>query len=278
MKLVRYQAQGEAAIGLVDGDTVSEVEFDRQPDAGPDIVQAAQADDLRETGVEHALADVHVDAPVPPRQGKIVCLGLNYAEHAERGGNPIPDEPLLFAKPTSAIIGPTDDVVFPSDAEQLDYEAELAIVIGKAGRRVPREEAVDHIAGYTVFNDVSARDVQYRFSQYFRGKGYDTFAPLGPTMVTPDEVDPTDLSIRALVNDEVRQDSSTADMIFPVDEVVESVTQTMTLYPGDVVATGTPPGVGVHRDPPLLLEEGDEVTIEVEDVGALRNTIVAEEE
>jgi 2-keto-4-pentenoate hydratase/2-oxohepta-3-ene-1,7-dioic acid hydratase in catechol pathway len=277
MRLARYDHDGRSAIGVLEDGVVREVDVSGKDGDMPPIIRAARTDGANETGVEHAREDVHLRPPVS-RPGKIVCLGLNYAEHADRGGNEIPDEPLLFSKPSSAVVGPEDPIVSPSDVEQLDHESELAIVIGRSGRRIDRGDALSHVAGYTAFNDVSARDVQYRYSQYFRGKGYDTFAPMGPAMTTRDAIDPGELSIRALVNGEVRQDSSTADMIFPVREVIESVSRTMTLNPGDVIATGTPPGVGIHRDPPLLLDEGDEVVVELEGIGSLANEVVREEQ
>lgn len=276
MRLARYDQDGRSAIGVLEDGVVRELVVPESETDMPPIARAALTDGIDETGIEHAREEVRLKAPVS-RPGKIVCLGLNYAEHADRGGNEIPETPLLFSKPSSAVIGPEDPIVFPSDVEQLDHECELAIVIGREGRRIDSEEALSHVAGYTAFNDVSARDVQYRYSQYFRGKGYDTFAPIGPAMTTRDAIDPGELSIRTLVNGDVRQDSSTADMIFPVREIIESVSRTMTLQPGDVIATGTPPGVGIHRDPPLLLKGGDEVIVELEGIGSLTNEIVLEE-
>ncbi|MFP9193320.1 fumarylacetoacetate hydrolase family protein [Natrialbaceae archaeon A-CW1-1] len=230
------------------------------------------ADDVEIVGDTVPAMEVELRAPVS-RPGKIVCLGLNYADHAEEGGYDVPEEPLLFAKATSAVIGPHDPIVYPRSVKQLDFEAELALVIGETARHVERESAERYLAGYTVFNDVSARDVQYGYSQFFRGKSFDTFAPLGPGLVTPDAVDVSKKNIRTLVNGTVKQSSSTAEMIFDVPRIIESVSHTMTLYPGDIIATGTPPGVGVHREPPELLEPGDEVVVEIEDVGTIRNTV-----
>lgn len=275
MRLVRYEVNGESKVGVLKDTTITEIESDFGRSEVPDLVSAVRDEDRETTNVETGLEETRLLAPIP-RPGKIICLGLNYRDHAEEGGNEIPDRPLLFSKATSAVVGPDDDVEFPYDVEQLDYEAELAIIVGREGRRIPRDEASNHIAGYTIFNDISARDVQYAFSQYFRGKSYDTFAPMGPALVTTDDVTTSDLAIRTFVNGDLRQDSSTANMIFPVDEVLESVSKTMTLYPGDVIATGTPPGVGVHRDPPRLLSEGDKVTVEIDGLGSLTNTVVAE--
>lgn len=273
MRLVRYEVDGTAAIGILEGEVISEVQFDQNRDDVPQVIAAALNENFDVTGTV-SVDDVSLKAPVP-RPGKLVCLGLNYRDHAEEGGNEIPEQPLLFSKATSAVVGPGSPIEYPHDVEQLDYEAELAIVIGSQGRHIDRDDALDHVAGFTILNDVSARDVQYAFSQYFRGKSYDTFAPMGPALVTPDEVTTDDLSVRAWVNGDLRQESSTAEMIFPVAETIESVSGTMSLYPGDVIATGTPPGVGVHRDPPLLLTEGDEVTVEIEGLGRLSNPITA---
>ncbi|MXV60522.1 DUF2437 domain-containing protein [Natronorubrum sp. JWXQ-INN-674] len=275
MRLVRYAYDEKEAIGVLEGETISELDVDGDGEIPPIVAAARGSADVETTGVEINTEDVTLRAPIE-RPGKIICLGLNYRDHAEEGGNEVPEEPLLFSKATSAVNDPNGPVVHPADIEQLDYEAEIAIIIGKAGHRIDATDAFDHVAGYTAFNDVTARDVQYGFSQYFRGKSFDTFAPMGPAMATADDFDPTDREIRALVNGDVRQESSTEQMIFDVPTTVESVSQTMTLYPGDVIATGTPPGVGVHRDPPLLLEPGDEVTIEVQGIGALQNQIVEE--
>ena len=227
----------------------------------------------RETGTGlYDLGDVTRRAPVTD-PGKVVCVGLNYRDHAEEGGNPIPDEPVLFSKFPTCVVGPGEPVEWdPGYAEQVDYEAELVAVVGKRAREVSREEAMDHVAGFTVGNDVSARDLQHGDGQWVRGKSLDTFAPVGPDLVTTDSVgDPHDLDIRAEVNGERLQASTTANLIFGVDELVAFCSRAFTLEPGDLVFTGTPPGVGVYRDPPVLLEAGDEVTVAVEGVGELTN-------
>lgn len=276
MRLIRYEHEGQVNVGVVDGSTVQQLDVNATADVPP-VVAAIEDGASSTTGVEHDVDDVDVLAPVG-RPGKIVCVGLNYREHAEEGDNEIPESPLLFAKATSAVVGPGEAVVHPSGVEHVDYEAELAAVVGRPATAVDRADALDHVAGYTAFNDVSARDVQYAYSQYFRGKSFDTFAPMGPSVVTTDEVDASDLAIRTTVDGEPRQDSTTADMIFSVPAVIESITETMTLYPGDVVATGTPPGVGIHNDDRRVLEPGDTVTVEIEDVGSLSNPVVAPSE
>ena len=210
------------------------------------------------------------------RPGKIVCVGLNYHDHAEEQGAELPEEPLLFAKWPTALIGPGDPIVIPSLVTKCDYEAELGVVIGARVKDVSKENALEAVRGYLCANDVSARDLQFKDGQWTRAKSVDTFCPVGPRLVPKDEIpDPHDLRIRAIVSGEVLQDSTTANLIFGVDEIVSYASQTMTLEPGDLVLTGTPAGVGVFRDPQRLLQPGDEVTIEIERIGALTNPVVA---
>lgn len=217
-------------------------------------------------------ADVTPSAPLTDPQ-KIVCVGLNYRDHAEEGDNPIPDEPILFSKYPTALNGPGDEIRWdPELTQKVDFEAELVIVIGRKARRVDEAEAAACIAGYTVGNDVSARDLQHGDGQWVRGKTLDTFAPIGPSIVTADDIDPTDLRIWTDVNGDRQQDSSTAEFIFGPDELVSFCSQAFTLLPGDVIFTGTPPGVGVYQDPPNLLEDGDTVTVGIEGIGELTNT------
>lgn len=209
------------------------------------------------------------------RPGKIVCVGLNYRDHAEEQGAELPKEPLLFAKWPNALIGPGEPIVIPPIVTKADYEAELGVVIGSRVKAVSKENALEAVRGYVCANDVSARDLQFADGQWTRGKSPDTFCPVG-AMVPRDEIpDPHDLRIRAVVSGEVLQDSTTANLIFGVDEVIAYVSQTMTLEPGDLILTGTPAGVGVFRDPQRLLLPGDEVTIEIERIGSLTNPVVA---
>ena len=210
------------------------------------------------------------------RPGKIVCVGLNYRDHAEEQGVELPAAPLLFAKFTTSLVGPGDAIVIPPVVAKCDYEAELGVVIGAAARNVSRENALEAVAGYICANDVSARDLQFADGQWTRGKSPDTFCPVGPRLVPAAEVaDPHNLRIRALVNGEVLQDSSTANLIFGIDEIISYISRTATLEPGDLILTGTPAGVGVFRDPQRLLQPGDEVTIEIEGLGELTNPVVA---
>ena len=210
------------------------------------------------------------------RPGKIVCVGLNYKDHAEEQGAELPAAPLLFAKFTTSLIGPGDPIVIPSLVTKCDYEAELGVVIGRTIRGVSKENALEAVAGYVVANDVSARDLQFSDGQWTRGKSPDTFCPVSPLVPASDVSDPHALGIRAILNGETVQDSTTANLIFGIDEIVSYITQTSTLEEGDLILTGTPAGVGIFRDPQRLLQPGDEITIEIDGVGSLTNPVVAE--
>jgi 2,4-didehydro-3-deoxy-L-rhamnonate hydrolase len=254
----------EGGFGRVEGDKVIPM--------GPDLVGYLATGEARDDAAV-ALADVRPLAPVP-RPGKIVCIGLNYRDHAIEAGLPIPEVPILFPKFANSVIGPGEAIVLPPETAEPDYEAELAVVIGRTAARVGLDEALGCVGGYTCANDVSARDLQKRTSQWMLGKAIDTFLPLGPVLVTPDEIaDPQALGIRAEVNGVELQSSSTAQMVFGVAELIASISRTMTLDPGDVIATGTPPGVGFARTPPVWLRDGDEVTIEIERIGRLTNPV-----
>jgi 2,4-didehydro-3-deoxy-L-rhamnonate hydrolase len=210
-----------------------------------------------------------------PRPGKIVCVGLNYRDHAEEQGAELPQAPLLFAKYTTALIGPGDPIVIPPLVTKCDYEAELGVVLGATVKGVSKENALEAVAGYVVANDVSARDLQFGDGQWTRGKSPDTFCPVGPLVPAADVPDPHALPIRAILNGDVVQDSTTANLVFGVDEVISYASQTATLEAGDLILTGTPAGVGIFRDPPRLLRPGDEITIEIDGVGSLTNPVVA---
>ena len=216
--------------------------------------------------------------PLPiDRPSKIVCVGLNYRDHAEEQGTPLPEAPLLFAKWPNALIGPGEPIVLPAESQQVDYEAELGVVIGAAAKHVSETDALDHVRGYLPLNDVSARDLQFADKQWTRGKSPDTFCPVGPQLVPREQVDdPQALAIRCVVNGETLQDSSTSQMIFSVAEIIAYVSRVITLEPGDLIATGTPAGVGVFRDPKILLKDGDEVTVDIEGLGALTNPVKGE--
>ena len=217
-------------------------------------------------------------APVEPRS--ILCIGLNYRQHAEETGARLPEYPVLFIKAVNALTHPGDRIVIPKIAPgQVDYECELAVVIGKPGKNIERHQALDHVLGYTCANDVSARRWQKEGGgkQWCRGKSFDTFCPLGPCLVTPDEIpDPNTLKIKTMLNDKIMQDSTTADMIFDVPALVSFLSEGTTLLPGTVILTGTPQGVGFARNPPVFLKGGDKVTIEIEGIGALVNSVSEE--
>ncbi|MDM8514716.1 fumarylacetoacetate hydrolase family protein [Desulfobacterales bacterium HSG16] len=227
--------------------------------------------EIDETGKK---MDVHLGCPVAD-PSKIICLGKNYKEHAKEGGFDVPEKPLLFCKTLNTLNGPFDSVEMPRSSGQIDWEVELAIVIGKQGRRISREQAYDYIAGYTVMNDVSAREAQFAFSQWFRGKSFDGFAPMGPCLVTSDEIkNPHDLRLTARVNGKTMQDGNTNDMIFQIPAIIENISEDITLEPGDIIATGTPSGVGIFRDPPIVIKAGDTVECEIEDIGKIVNKFV----
>jgi 2-keto-4-pentenoate hydratase/2-oxohepta-3-ene-1,7-dioic acid hydratase in catechol pathway len=222
------------------------------------------------------LGEVKLTAP-RPRPGKINCIGLNYRDHAAEGGHEIPQYPTVFAKYNNCVTGPYDPIVIPSVTDQVDWEGEFAFVIGTRARHVREDDALNYVAGYVCFNDVSARDYQTRTSQWTIGKTFDTFGPMGPALVTRDEIpDPHHLAIRTLIGTEVVQESNTCHLIFSVQHLVSYLSEVMTLEPGDLVSTGTPAGVGVVRKPPRFLRPGDVVRVEIEGLGALENPVIAE--
>ncbi|MBI1955175.1 MAG: fumarylacetoacetate hydrolase family protein [Acidobacteria bacterium] len=233
-------------------------------------------------GIGHSLEKVRLHAPIPRPAKNIVCLGLNYKSHMEetaraRGREAkVPEAPVFFTKAPTAVNGPLGAIPWdPSVTEQVDYEAELAVVIGVSGKDIPREKALEHVFGYMVLNDITARDLQQRHLQWFKGKSLDGFCPLGPYLVTADEFgDPQKKRISLRVNGVLKQDASTAAMIFPVAAIIESLSRGMTLEAGDIISTGTPEGVGLGRTPPEYLREGDLVEAEVEGIGTLRNRVV----
>ena len=226
--------------------------------------------------VARPLREVNLMAPIPRPRKNIYCMGRNYAEHAREGGVAPPAQPVWFTKPPTAVIGPFSPILYHAATQAMDYEAELVVVIGRRGRNIPREQALEYVFGYTVMNDVTARDLQRERGQWFKGKSLDTFAPLGPWVVHRSALpDPQRLMVRSRVNGELRQEASTADMIFPVAALVADLSRGMTLEPGDLIATGTPAGVGMGFQPPRWLQVGDVVEVEVEGIGTLRNPIVA---
>lgn len=231
----------------------------------------------REAGVLRPLSAIKLNPPVIA-PGKILAVGLNYAAHAAEQNKKPPESPLIFSKNVTALIGLEDEIRLPHISEQVDYEAELAIVIGKESTSVRAEDAFEHIAGYTIMNDVTARDLQSSERQWTRAKGLDTFAPCGPWLVTTEEItDPHSLDLELRVNGELRQKSNTSDLIFKIPQLIEFISQDLTLLPGDIISTGTPSGVGVYMQPPVFLKSGDEIEIRIERIGTLRNRVVASE-
>jgi 2-keto-4-pentenoate hydratase/2-oxohepta-3-ene-1,7-dioic acid hydratase in catechol pathway len=229
--------------------------------------------DARERGWLVPRQDAYWFAPVP-RPGKIVCIGMNYHDHAREIGLAVPAAPAIFSKFPSCVVAPGEPVLIPEGSTQVDYEAELAVVIGRRAKHVAADRAYDYVLGYTAFNDVTARDFQFGDVQWQRGKSCDTFAPMGQTIVTTDEIpDPHTLRITLTLNGTVMQDSNTDQLIFKIPELVAHITKSITLEPGDVIATGTPPGVGYARKPPVFLKPGDVVQVEIERIGALGNPI-----
>jgi len=252
LKIVRFK-QGEAfGYGLVEGNLIYALEGDPYGDFGPGMRVGR-------------LGRVRLGPPCQP--SKIVALGLNYADHAAEAGLPLPEQPIIFLKPPTTVIGDQDRIIYPAISQRVDYEAELAVVMGRRARNVPSHEARRYILGYTCGNDVTARDLQQQDGQWTRSKSFDTFCPLGPWIVT--DLNPSKLAITCRVNGEVRQAGNTKDMIFSIWSLVSFISQIMTLEPGDVILTGTPAGVGP-------LSPGDTVEVEIEGIGILRNEVVAE--
>ncbi|MEM3704094.1 MAG: fumarylacetoacetate hydrolase family protein [Candidatus Bathyarchaeia archaeon] len=293
MKLVRYIVKESESYGALIGDKVIclpklaekklPTKFEGFIALGIDGIRTAE--ELIENASEKTVEEVslHINrvkllAPIkfPP---KIICLGLNYVDHAAEQNAPLPDEPIIFFKPRTAIIGPGENIVKPSFVKQLDYEAELAVIIGKRSKNVKVSEAKTCIFGYTIMNDVSARDIQFKDKQWTRGKSFDTFAPTGPCVTTVNQLEDTsNLAIRTWVNGELRQNSTTKHMVFKVEEIIHHLSRVMTLEPCDIIATGTPAGVGFAMKPqPKFLQVGDLVRIEIEKLGVLENTVAEEE-
>jgi len=278
MRLVRVSDGSDAFLARLDGDDV--VPIAREPhwpgadvlrvalDAGTDCSTAAAI------GPGQHLAHARLLAPVVA-PSKVLAIGLNYRDHANEATMTLPSVPLVFVKTTNAIVGPDAPITWPSGLSgEVDYEAELAVVMGRQARNVSEASALDHVLGYTCCNDVSARDAQFADKQWVRGKSFDTFCPLGPWIVTADEVpDPQSLSIACRVNGTTMQDDTTANMIFSVAEIISYVSRYLTLEPGDVIATGTPVGVGFARTPPIYLGDGDLVEVDIAGVGVLRNPV-----
>ncbi len=303
MKIYRFEAAGAVRLGVESGGLLYDAValYNRSGEPAPDIVAAAdlkticaapdvftvllseylkRAKDLPapadgETAFDPA--KVRLLAPIP-NPNKVICVGLNYLEHAREQGKEPPPSPMLFAKFSNTVCATGDRVTIPPITRKVDYEGELAVVISKGGRRIPREEAMRHVFGYMAAHDVSARDLQKSDGQWLRAKGLDNFLPTGPCIVTPDSIpDPQTLSIETRLNGQVMQSSNTSDMIFGVAELISFISQGITLEPGDIISTGTPQGVGAHRTPPVFLKNGDVVEVEIGGIGIIRNEFIEEE-
>ncbi len=283
MKLATFTHDGSTRIGVVDGDGMVDLSA-AAPDlphemlafleAGLDAMETARA--AVRDGVRIPLADVHLEAPIA-RPPKFLAVGLNYADHVAESGMDSPEYPTIFNKQSTCVTGPTDPVHVPKASHVLDYEGELGIVIGRRGRHVSRDDAADYIAGYLVVDDVTVRDWQFRTPTWTMGKSFDTHGPIGPWIVTTDEIrDPHQLELRTFVNGELRQESNTKQLIFDCFDLVEHFSTAFTLEPGDIIATGTPGGVGILSKPPQILKAGDVVRIEIEGIGEIENPIIDE--
>ena len=250
MKIIRFSLGNKLSYGVLDGKTIR-------------VIRGNPFNNLQYTGVNCKLSDVKLLAPCIP--SKIVCLGVNYRSHAGEFNSQIPQSPLLFLKPPSAIIGPEEKIIYPEMSQRVDYEGELGVVIKKKTCQVSPPEALDYVLGYTCFNDVTARDLQRPDGQWTRAKGFDTFAPFGPCIET--EIDPTNVPIETYLNGQLKQQSNTAELLFSVREVISFISRVMTLLPGDVIATGTPGGIGP-------MNPGDTIEIKIAPIGVLRNYVV----
>jgi acylpyruvate hydrolase len=234
----------------------------------PEVLKSAMREET-----EAVAADEVRLRPVVPAPSKVVCVGLNYRDHVLETKRELPSYPVLFPKYASSLLGAHDDIVLPPESEQVDYEGEMAIVIGRPGRRIAEADALDHVLGYTVANDVTMRDFQYKTHQWMQGKVWDASTPLGPYLVTPDEVEIGHTAIRTLLNGEKMQESELSQLIFTIPILIATISTFTTLQPGDVILTGTPGGVGYRRNPQVFLTDGDRISVEIDGVGAVQNTV-----
>lgn len=273
MKLISYRRAGATGVGQVDGSLV--LPYPGVTAIGPD----SGAAELEAVGVDRSLAFALVEAellPASPQPSKVFCVGLNYREHVEETGRELPAYPVLFPKFAASLIPANAAIACPRESAQIDYEGELAVIIGAAGRRIREEDAFDHVLGYAAANDVTMRDYQYKTHQWMQGKAWDGSTPVGPYVVTSDEVDISHAGIRTVLNGTVVQESDLSMLIFSIPRLIAVISEFTELLPGDVILTGTPGGVGFRRDPQLFLQPGDEVIVEVDGVGRVHNRVVAE--
>ncbi len=283
MRFVTFEIGGHAHPGVLSGDSVidlssagysSLIDLIGHGAMGSSQIEKLMAEPPR--GSQAPLSSVKLLAPIP-RPCKLICVGLNYLDHAKETGAEVPKVPTIFNKFATAVIGPGENVVLPKVSKAPDFEAELAFVIGRGGRHIAAENWTDHVFGYTILNDVTARDYQRATSQWLMGKTFDTFAPMGPWVVSADEIaDPHNLDIQLEIDGELMQDSNTRELIFKIPDLIAFLSSVFTLEPGDVVSTGTPAGVGFTRKPPRFLRPGEEMAVKVEGIGELRNRIIVE--
>jgi 2-keto-4-pentenoate hydratase/2-oxohepta-3-ene-1,7-dioic acid hydratase in catechol pathway len=290
MKIAAYRHQGQAGVGRVsaDGRQVEPFQLSAEQAAlgALPLVEAQVAGrPLPAVGAAIPLAQVQLTAPIPRPRRNVFCVGKNYHAHAKefagsgfdssaKSGGDIPSAPIIFSKVPESVIGPNDTIVIPAEVSTaIDYEAELTIVIGKGGKGISKADAMKHVWGYTIINDMTARDWQGRHSQWLLGKSFDTFCPMGPWLVTADEMDGQNTDVKCWVNGELRQDANTKDFIFDIPTLIECISAGITLYPGDLIATGTPAGVGIGFKPPKYLKSGDSVKIEIAGIGVLENPL-----
>ncbi len=271
MSYISYRLDNRNQVGEVDGDSVVPLRGIDSITAATDTTTLAAAE--RDEAGRTTLAGLQL-LPASPAPSKILCVGLNYRGHVQESKREIPTYPVLFTKFASNLISATADIQLPPESHQVDYEGELAIIIGKRGRRIPADRAVEHVLGYSVANDVTMRDYQYKTHQWVQGKAWDDCTPLGPTIVTPDEVDLTAARIRTVLNGETVQDSDLSKLMFDIPRLIADISEFTVLEPGDVILTGTPSGVGYRRDPQVFLSPGDVVSVEVEGVGQIENHVV----
>ena len=287
MRIATYQFQGRRWVGQVshDGQSVQAFELDAAQAEQGALVLIGRSD-WRSVAVQAqavSLSQVKLEAPIPRPRRNVFCVGRNYHEHAKELRDSVFKNnnvnvaawPIVFTKVPECVVGPYDEVQLPQGiSEQIDYESELAVVIGRGGKNIRKEDALSHIFGYTIVNDVTARDVQMRHQQWDMGKSFDTFCPMGPWIVSADELDGTDTRVRGWVNGQLRQDGRTTDLIFDLATLIETCSRGITLYPGDVIATGTPAGVGMGMNPPQYLKTGDVVRVEIDGIGTIENRFV----
>jgi len=276
MKLIRFGQYGNEKPGLWKDNRIVDLKktYPGIPDFDEEFFEKGWLEKVKQVTDAGEKMDVRIGCPVC-RPSKIICLGKNYSEHAKEGGFENPERPLLFCKTPNTLNGPYDPIVLPKSSVQVDWEVELAVIIGKKGKRIKKKDAFSHIAGFTILNDVSGRDAQFADSQWFRGKSFDSFAPVGPCVVTPDEIDNVqNLRLTTTVNGNVMQDGNTKDMIFGIPTIIEYISEDITLLPGDILSTGTPSGVGIFRDPPVVLKPGDVVECKIEGIGSIKNEVI----